>query len=663
METHAVSTAHTTLKANALAFAFLLLSLLLLAVLTVGRGVAETEGFADASAEFVRFVDGYLIDTLVLFLVFFWISRLGRWGRGVAYFAALFFFAATLIQVVAVYQTGTYVSHLALENLAHISLFVTPGSVAMVGAGAAAYLLFPLGVERLATKAPRIPGSPLAISLGSLVAIAALSQSAWWLPTVSARQDPRMGELARNSPPRELARTINETFLRRDAMKIQLTTDDVARAEALGFVIDIDARLPLVKDYFYRGELPFESPLGGLENPNVIVFFTEGLSARTVNAYGSTYPELTPNIDAFSARAIKVENYFNHAAATYRGLLGQVCSFFPWFDGSGFTEHPRKGLQGLPKYSCAPDALRPHGYESHFLFTQKDGVSQVDELMTHAGFDSVWTAESLITEFLPDAKPIRDDGLTDHQFVESLVGFLRKEESAADQRVERAPFFAALYNIETHAWQDTGSDGKPYGDGQNAILNTIHNFDHAFGEFWEFFSQSSLHDNTVVIVTADHAHYHEKAYVEIMDDDYVPLFVDKIPLLIRYPNQERTLTYDAQFASSIDFAPTLMHLIGIPNQRNAFVGESIFSERKRARREQSVASLGGGGAYLITPDGVRRADQRGSTDDGSTGGGSGEDGATEVAKKLIDYLRMIEREDRIWDAPIDRQASGVQGPE
>ncbi len=630
-------------KANLLSFAFLFLALLQAAALAAVRDVSGREKTPPGADEMVRYLDGHLIDALALFLAFFWIARLGKLGRGVAYLAAFLFFAAAVIQTISVYQTGGYVSRLALENLAHITLFITPATVSMVVAGAATYLLFPLSVEFLASRLPRIPASPLGVSLASVAAVAILSQSSSWLPPPGARRGYRLPDLARRSPARMLATTIDGTFFGQDEEDVRLTASEVTAAEALGFVIDNDAPLPLVKDYYYEDELPFGSPLGTIKKPNVIVFFTEGLSARTINAYGSPYAGLTPNMDAFARQSIRVDNYYNHTASTYRGLLGQVCSFYPWFSGSGFTAHPERGLQGLPKYPCATEVLGRRGYKSHFLFTQKNSVTQLDELMAHIGFDAVWTAKSLTEQFLPEAKALRDDGLTDHQFIEAFIGFLRQEEKTAALRDERQPFFASLYNIETHAWQDTKSDGEPYGDGKNASLNTIHNFDHAFGQFWEYFSHSTLQENTLVIVTSDHAHFHEKGFVEIMGEDYQPLFVDKIPLLIRHPNQESALTYDANLATSIDFAPTLMHLLGIPNETNGFIGTSIFSKRNDARRPSSIASLGGHDLYLITPDGILHGEQAKAAHGGTM----------KIAEKLINFMRMLEREDRLWNEPAD----------
>ena len=150
-----------------------------------------------------------------------------------------------------------------------------------------------------------------------------------------------------------------------------------------------------------------------------------------------------------------------------------------------------------------------------------------------------------------------------------------------------------IYNIETHAWHDISEDGKAYGKGDNISLNTIHNFDDAFGKFWAYFQQSALADNTIVIFTTDHAHYHEKPYVEIVDkpgSDYQKLFIDKVPLVIYDPTRSLPKTYDANLSNSIDFAPSLIHYMSLANHENAFLGNSIFN-KNITNNGTSVASV------------------------------------------------------------------------
>ena len=150
-----------------------------------------------------------------------------------------------------------------------------------------------------------------------------------------------------------------------------------------------------------------------------------------------------------------------------------------------------------------------------------------------------------------------------------------------------------MYTIETHAFVDIVSDGIPYKDGKNNVLNTIHNMDDAFGTFWKYFKNSKFAKNTIIIFTSDHAHYFGKEYITTLkkhnDKQYYPIFIDKVPLLIYAPNIKLPKEYDAKQSTSIDLAPTILHLLQIKNEKNAFVGSSLFEQDKE---HLGIASYG-----------------------------------------------------------------------
>ena len=140
-----------------------------------------------------------------------------------------------------------------------------------------------------------------------------------------------------------------------------------------------------------------------------------------------------------------------------------------------------------------------------------------------------------------------------------------------------------MYTVGTHAGLDSPSNSIKYGAGNNSTLNTLYNVDKSFGAFWDYFLNSSYKDNTIVIFTADHTHYYEKPYIELMKDDYTykPVFVDTIPLIIYDPIHKLPNRYDAKDDTSLALAPTILHLLNYKNVKNAFLGTSIFDDEKK----------------------------------------------------------------------------------
>ncbi len=208
----------------------------------------------------------------------------------------------------------------------------------------------------------------------------------------------------------------------------------------------------------------------------------------------------------------------------------------------------------------------------------------------------------------------------------------------------------ALYNIETHAFQDSAPDGLKYGDGGNESLDTVHSYDDAFGRFLEFFRGSPLAQDTVVVFTADHCHYTDKTYTEVMRR-YFPglprVPVDAIPLIVYSPCQSLPDTFDADFQTSLGFTPSLIHLLGLPQAPNPFLGRSIFSPRASHADEPGIALIGTD-LFLVDRGGIARRGHLGAR-------------AREFWKvqRLLRYLAGIEESDRIWP---ERRA-GTPDPE
>lgn len=130
-----------------------------------------------------------------------------------------------------------------------------------------------------------------------------------------------------------------------------------------------------------------------------------------------------------------------------------------------------------------------------------------------------------------------------------------------------------MYTVGTHAGLDSSSDSKKYGAVNNSTLNTLCNIDKSFGIFWNYFLNSSYKDNTIIVFTANHTHYYEKPYIELIKDDYTYklVFVDTIPLIICDPTNKLPNRYDAKDDASLALAPTILHLLNYKNAKNAFL--------------------------------------------------------------------------------------------
>src|SRR3546814_17094411 len=103
--------------------------------------------------------------------------------------------------------------------------------------------------------------------------------------------------------------------------------------------------------------------------------------------YGSTYPGLTPNLQALAGDTMVVDNYYNHTAATYRGLQGQMTSGFPRYGGSeggkGWMDGNNADGYATRSYSSLSGVLDKAGYHPVFFAPPPSVTGLTDLIAMH----------------------------------------------------------------------------------------------------------------------------------------------------------------------------------------------------------------------------------------------------------------------------------------
>lgn len=583
-------------------------------------------------------IDLFLAELFILLLAGLVLTNGKVLARSTLYLLSSIFITVYYLQMASIHVGREFLSRLALDNVDHLYIFLDLRYLVFfiaIGATCALLIFF---TEKGIPSSSRSFQRTTAVLLicATLVAVS----SPYWLPAsvLQARNNQLARlNLAHTSPVTSLFTTLflqdlsySEPLLHRE-----LKAYELKEIEKFGFHYDPTADYPLIKKSIYTSAPPFPSRPGKDKTlPNVIVFFSEGISARAIGAYGSPFSDLTPHIDEMAEASMMVNRYYNHTAATYRGLHGQLASIFPYFGGRGGWHSDNPKASGRSYLSLA-DLFDQAGYETIFLDSHhQDHPSQVDRMMSELGFTTVISGDRLADEFLGGNPPIGDMAYSDHQYIRGVIGFLKQR---SDQR-QTQPFFLSLYNFGTHAFLTSPKDSVPYGKNRNSALKSIHNFDHAFGQLWNYFRNSPFSNNTIFIFTADHCRYHERSFIKAFKSpDYQQLFIDRIPLIIYDPSRLLPPTYDAGNSSSLDFAPTIAHYLGLENRANPFMGISIFERDRTAYKDVSVAALGPGEIFLIS--GKRIHSSNNSQQYRFT---------LEVLTEYVELVRQLELDDLIW---------------
>ena len=588
--------------------------------------------------------DLFLVELSVMLVAGVWLLAGNVFIRVVLYIFSSLFITIYSLQFASFYQGREFISRLAVDNINHISLLINSDTINGLIILFIVCLILPILIEKKTyTNDYWKPGKIFGFSLFFICLAATTYQSSRWLPESVIKQRSRYMQdfsLLHTAPVSALYTTL---FLQDPLIPTELEFSGFSPYERhvienFGFQYNPASEYPLIKNSIYSEPVPFEKKHSIPEHPNIIVFFSEGFSARSAGIYGSRYSDITPHIDNFAKSSMVVENYYNHTAATYRGLHGQLCSLFPTYGGN---EGWQTNYNDLPEvnYYCLNNIFDRNNYETIFLDAHIEHESQVDEMMVQLGFNRVITGGILSRKYLDNAKPQLKFALSDGQFLKGLVGFLKENEKSGETG---KPFFMGLYNLGTHAFLKMSKDGKKYSGRDNPSLDTIHTFDSAFGLFWEYYKTSPYADNTIIIFTADHCHYPEKPFVEAFDEPgYQKFFVDKIPLIIHDPTRVLPGTFDAKNSTSIDFTPSILHYLGFANHKNPFMGTSIF-EQKSKRNDKYGLNSYGPDLFLIDNEKIHK---RGSSQDHRI--------RFKIMNKYINLSKHLEVTDKLWDTSLN----------
>lgn len=325
-------------------------------------------------------------------------------------------------------------------------------------------------------------------------------------------------------------------------------------------------------DTVYEKELPY--PLKRpLNKPNVIIFFVESFTSEFIDSYRDEPLNLMPFMSNLQKNypdkgITLVRNYFNHSATTIKNIRSQLISGFQYDSVIKTT---------LPDKNSITEILNNNNYVTYFL-SPKTGECEFNQMLHKTGFK--YPVYANMTKIGTDTFTKTDCKFADCEDDEmvtrlkDLIHYHKKNNSLNDK-----PYFISMYNIGTHLNQ---KGRLSYKDSNNIILNRNYTLDFDLSTLIQFY-YSELAENTILILTADHAIIPGDYDSEIIDFDQNHI-INEVPFYIFQPYYDLPKEIDLHevggYINSLATAPTLMHLLKI-NQPNYFLGCSFFEKKCR----------------------------------------------------------------------------------
>lgn len=283
--------------------------------------------------------------------------------------------------------------------------------------------------------------------------------------------------------------------------------------------------------------------------PDILTIQLESMGAPFIESLGGA-KGVAPELCQWMTRGV---NFTNAWATSFRTDRGTVSAL------SGYVSYPTTSLMMtdscLPLLPSLAKTLKGYGYTADYMYSGNSNHMNKRKYMEAVGF-RMWDIEDI--DVAPEERDVW--GANDSIAMNRMLGLIQrtKQENGAEK-----PFFWACQTISSHEpWE------VPYQRLDNKVHNAFAYTDHCVGQFLDSLSRTSVWDNLLVVVYADHGH----TYGLTFDN---PEFFH-MPLFFIGGAVSKVRTYDTIIAQN-DMVATILSQMGIPHNEEFPWSRNVFS--------------------------------------------------------------------------------------
>jgi len=311
---------------------------------------------------------------------------------------------------------------------------------------------------------------------------------------------------------------------------------------------------------------------GARRRPDIFVITVESFNALYAAPAKEINPTLTEDVMPFFRSLDTAGLQFTHAytssAYTFNGIVSVLCSQYTISE----TVWGR---------DCLPEVLRHDGYDAFsFISIGQLRPNRYDHFRAMAfERDKVFDAIAM----RHDKKNVFFSFMLDKE----LFDYAAKVADSVARAPRRKPIFAHISTNQMHVpgyFQISTCKPYPFPPGlvidrqTRSMLNSARCTDRDLKEFFAQLQRSGLYDESLIVVTADHAFNISFWTHKESELSRVPLFI-KLPASDTISRRVDT----AQLAAHIDIAPTIEDYLGLPSTRPMY-GRSLLRNDRAAPR-------------------------------------------------------------------------------
>mgnify|MGYP003302862514 CR=1 FL=1 len=223
--------------------------------------------------------------------------------------------------------------------------------------------------------------------------------------------------------------------------------------------------------------------------PNVLLILMEGCSGVFVNAIDSTArPDITPRLNQLATEGVLFTQCYANSFRTDRGT---VCTL------SGYPAYPDVSVMKVPskceRLPSIAQALAGEGYSTEFVYGGDINFTNTNGYLRATGYERTLGDK----DFPAAVRRTHNWGVTDHIVLDTL--YQRILRYPADR-----PWHTACLTLSSHEPWEVPYSRIP----EDQVLNAMAYLDDSIGQFIDRLRQTSVWENTLVILIPDHgAHY------------------------------------------------------------------------------------------------------------------------------------------------------------
>jgi phosphoglycerol transferase MdoB-like AlkP superfamily enzyme len=307
--------------------------------------------------------------------------------------------------------------------------------------------------------------------------------------------------------------------------------------------------------------------------PDVFIISVDSFNSLYAAPAAKLNPALTDDVMPFfrslDTAGVRLMHAYTSSAYTFNGIVSVLCSQYTI-------------LEAVWGRDCLPEVLGRAGYDPYAFISIKQLRPIRYAHFQEMGFerDKVFDAIGIRR----GKKNVLFDFLVDKELFDRAADVI----DSLAHRPDRKPIFAHIATNQMHVpgyFQRTTCEPYPFPpdlvmDAQTrSMINTAHCTDRDLREFLARLQKSGVYDESLIIITADHAFnvsfwtHHESELA-------------RVPLFIKLPRSDSTTPrIDAQqLAAHIDIAPTIEHYLGLRSTRPMYGRSLLQSDGRSGRR-------------------------------------------------------------------------------